>query len=290
VLFEVTKQLERGTPDPIVARLTVQPIEILNHTKLSAADQSNFVKFSVSELCPRLLRCSEIEQRLRKEADERRDQFKPPRGGDVSVEIPQIPNLKAECENFLYEAKNYLRDLLKLVNLLWGTEYEDASEWVKGKKGRPSVQEFIVGKFGEGHVNARFIRQYKACIEPFALMRNAVEHPELAELVITNFSRDGTELREATWGIERDGKLEYGPVSVIEDMACSVRNLLVLAEDMLVMAAQVNLVAPALVVLQAIPEQDRKAECPVKYRIRPTTALLQDIAAQEARRDVSPAR
>ncbi|MGJ4941408.1 hypothetical protein ACQR1W_12615 [Bradyrhizobium sp. HKCCYLS1011] len=280
MLFEITKQSERGTPDSIVARLTVQPIEILNHTNLSAVDQAKFVQLSVSELLPRLQRCSEIEQRLRKEAGERRSQFKPPRRGDVSVEIPQIPNLKAECENFLYEAKNYLRDLLKLVNLLWGTQYEDASEWVQGKKGRPSVQDFIVDKFGEGHVNARFIRQYKACVEPFVLMRNAVEHPKPTELVIKNFTREGTELREATWGIERDGKPEYGPLPIVEDMACGVRNLLVLAEDMLVMAAQANLAAPGLVAVQAIPEQDRKAECPVKYRIRPTAAVLQDIARQ----------
>jgi hypothetical protein len=283
MLFELTKQSEHGARDSIVARLTVQPIEILNHTNLSAADQAKFVQLSVLELLPRLQRCSEIEQRLRMEASERRGQFKPPRRGDVAVEIPQIPNLKAECENFLYEAKNYLRDLLKLVNLLWGTQYEDASEWVQGKKGRPSVQDFIIGKFGEEHVNAKFIRQYKACIEPFALMRNAVEHPKPTELVIKNFSREGTELREATWGIERDGKPEYGPLPVIEDMACGVRNLLVLAEDMLVMAAQAKLMIPALVAVQAIPEQARNAECPVKYRVRPTAAVLQDIAVQEVR-------
>jgi hypothetical protein len=87
----------------------VQPIEILNHTGMSATDQAKFVQLSVTELCPRLVRSSEIERRLRKEADERRTQFKPPHRGDVAVEIPQIPNLKAECENFLYEAKNYLR-------------------------------------------------------------------------------------------------------------------------------------------------------------------------------------
>lgn len=45
MLFELTKQSERGTPDPIVARLTVQPTEILNHTNLSAADSDLTLKF-----------------------------------------------------------------------------------------------------------------------------------------------------------------------------------------------------------------------------------------------------
>jgi hypothetical protein len=161
------------------------------------------------------------------------------------------------------------------VNLLWGTEYEDASEWVQGKKGRLSLQDFIIDRFGDGHVNAKFIRQYQACIQPFVLMRNAVEHPKPTELVIKNFSREGSVLRGATWALEKDGKAEYGPLPIVEDLACAVRNLLIIAEDILVMWAQVNLVVPGLVAVQAILETERKAECPVKYRIRPTTAVLQ---------------
>jgi hypothetical protein len=44
----------------------------------------------------------------------------------------------------------------------------------------PSVQDFIIGKFGDDHVNAKFIRLYQACIEPFVVMRNAIEHPNSA--------------------------------------------------------------------------------------------------------------
>jgi hypothetical protein len=105
-----------------------------------------------------------------------------------------IVTLKEDCEDFRYQAKNYLRDLLKLFNLLWGTQYEDAAEWVEGKKGRPSVRAFIIKKFGEKHANAMFIRQFQACIEPFVLMRNAVEHPQPSRLVIRHFSRDGDTL------------------------------------------------------------------------------------------------
>src|SRR5262245_18207123 len=190
MLFEVAKQLEHGTTNGIVARLTVQPLEILNHCKVAKADEEKFIKVSKDELAKRLLRCWEIEQRLRTEAKRCRAAIKPPAPGDVAIEIPQIPRLKEECEDFLYQAKNYLRDLLKLINFPWGSQHEDASEWVKGKGGRPSGQEFIVDKIGEKHVNATFIRQFQACIEPFVQMRNAVEHPNSAQLVIQNFSRD----------------------------------------------------------------------------------------------------
>jgi hypothetical protein len=45
-----------------------------------------------------------------------------------------------------------------------------------------------------------------------------------------------------------------------------------------------NLVAPGLLAVAAIPEAQRKAEYPVKYRIRPTAAALQEIAIMEAGR------
>lgn len=280
MLFEVTKQVEHGTVHPVVARLTVQPQEILNHTGMKVADQAKFIQLSV-ELSPRLLRCCEIEQRVRQASEECRARFRPPAKGAVAVETPQVPNLRAECENFLYEAKNYLRDILKLVNLLWGTEYEDASEWVQGKKGRPSVQKFITDKFGENHVNARFIRQYQTCIEPFPLMRDGVEHPKTSKLDIKNYARAGNDLLEPTWSLETNGKAQYQPLPILEQMARAIHNLLILAEDMLVMWAQANLVAPQLVEVRVVPEPQRNAQCPVKYRIRPTDSLMQDIAGRE---------
>lgn len=115
-------------------------------------------------------------------------------------------------------------------------------------------------------------------------MRNAVEHPNSAELVIKNFTREGDALNEPTWAVKKAEKTEYGPVTIVDDMACAIRNLLVLAEDMRVMWSQANLVAPGLVAVAAIPEAQRKAECPVKYRIRPTAAALQEIAIMEAGR------
>jgi hypothetical protein len=281
MLFDVAKQLEHGTRNAIVARLTVQPLEILNHCHIVKADAEKFVEVSTDGLAKRLLRCWEIEQRLRKEAERCRAEFKPPAPGDPAGKTPQIPRLREDCEDFLHQGRNYLRDLLKLVNLLWGTQYADASEWVKGKGGRPSVQDFIVGKFGEKHVNATFIRQYQACIEPFVLMRNAVEHPDTERLVIRNFTRDGQTLREPVWSREKNGKVEYGPLPIIDGMDVAIRNLLVLAEDMLVMWAQVNLVAPGLVEVRVIPEATRNPASPIKYRIRPSDALLADILKRE---------
>jgi hypothetical protein len=51
---------------------------------------------------------------------------------------------------------------------------------------------------------------------------------------------------------------------------------------MLVMWAQANLFAPQLIEIRFVPEGQRKAQCPIKYRTWPTDAALHEIVRKEA--------
>ncbi len=112
-------------------------------------------------------------------------------------------------------------------------------------------------------------------------MRNAVEHPKghSGELKIENIAlgADG-KLVDARWRREEDGKIVYGPLDVIQELSVGVNNLLVLAEDILVMVVQTHLAMPDATVIVAIPERARNPECPIKYRIGPNTRLIAAIA------------
>lgn len=44
--------------------------------------------------------------------------------------------LEEECNDFLYTAKSFIRDVLKAFNLLYGTGFTDASEYFKRNKKR----------------------------------------------------------------------------------------------------------------------------------------------------------
>jgi hypothetical protein len=46
-------------------------------------------------------------------------------------QIPHIIDLKGTAENFLYEAKNYLRDLLELLRIAYGCKLKNASDFAK---------------------------------------------------------------------------------------------------------------------------------------------------------------
>jgi hypothetical protein len=127
--FEYKKLLDHGTSNPIVASLSLQILEILKQCNASKDIQDAVGNLYMTSLLPRLIRCWEIEQRFKEEFAAAVGKYKPPASANAPVEVPQIARLEPECHNFLYEAKNFIRDLLQVVNNLYGTTFEEASEF-----------------------------------------------------------------------------------------------------------------------------------------------------------------
>jgi hypothetical protein len=108
------------------------------------------------------------------------------------------------------------------------------------KKPRPSVIGYAEANFQKQPDHIRYLQQLPRCVETFVKMRNAVEHPggHSGDLVIRNFrfEPDGA-LSAPDWRRDKDDRTEYGPVSIVDDMRVGVENLLILAEDILVIWA-----------------------------------------------------
>lgn len=280
MLFQHAKQLEHGVGNPIVARLTLQTLDILKQTNVSEEQLNKIAGIYTGSLVKRLLRCWEIAERVRKDVEHHRASFKPPARGAVSVEVPQVPRLEEDCHNFLHEARNLLSDLLQVFNLLHGTSYSEVGHWVRGPKGGLSVVEFAAKKFGEKHMNAVFFGQLPRCIAPYVHMRNAVDHPDgnSGRLTVANFTLNDGTLTEPNWCRVKEGKIEYGPLPIARDMQVCVQNLLILAEDILVMWALNNLAAPGAQTMNVIAETRRDPKAPLKYKVGPSAAFLSQIA------------
>jgi hypothetical protein len=73
--------------------------------------------------------------------------------------------------------------------------------------------------------------------------------------VIRNFrfEPDGA-LAAPDWRRDKEGKTEYGPVSIVGDMRVGVENLLVLAEDIIIMWAIDHAAFPGPMAVSVIPE------------------------------------
>src|SRR5712691_6893725 len=98
--FVITRKLEHGTTNPIVARLTLQPLEILKQCNVTQDNRDKIGGIYFDSLAQTLLRCWEIEERLRAEFDKAVASYKPPARGAASVTLPQIPRRAEECRNF----------------------------------------------------------------------------------------------------------------------------------------------------------------------------------------------
>src|SRR5260370_18294170 len=96
MLFEVKKQLEHGTKNPIVARLTLQTLELLKESSLPKEKIDKIGEIYVSSLVKELLRCWEIKQRLEIESSKAPTCYKPPGPHQPAAQVPQIPRLEKE--------------------------------------------------------------------------------------------------------------------------------------------------------------------------------------------------
>jgi hypothetical protein len=241
----------------------------------------------LNSLQKKLLRCWEIEDRFRKEFDAAIGKYKPPASPNAPVEVPQIARLEEECHNFLYEGKNFIRDLLQVVNHLYGTNFVEASEFSRAKKGGQSLIEFAEKTFGPDDPKTKMLKEAVPWVEDLISMRNAVEHPDghSGKLVVKNFTLDADRVMvEPTWHREKDGKATGGPSSIRADMQTHIDNLLTLGEDVLVSWASEHLALPDMLRVASIPEDKRNPACPIKWTVTASQRLEDSLAEAEAKK------
>jgi hypothetical protein len=284
--FEFKKLLNHGVSNPIVARLSLQILEILRQTKAAKDVQDAVGGLYLNSLQKKLIRCYEINERFKKEFASEAAKYKPPAQPNAPVEVPQIPNLEEECHNFLYEAKNYIRDLLQVVNQLYSTSYDEASEFSRAKKGRQSLIEFAETTFGANDPKTLMLKEAAPFVEEIIAKRNAVEHPDgySGKLAISNFMRGAdNKLDEPGWHRVKDEKPVNYSSSVRMDLEASIHNLLSLGEDVFVSWAADHLMAPEAMRIGHIPEAQRDPKCAIKYKVTLSKQLADKLAEAQAK-------
>jgi hypothetical protein len=139
--FARSQILDHGTANPIVARLTVQVFEILDQCEVTPEPRDAIEEIYMNSLAKKLLRCWEIVERYRAEFNKQIGSYERPEVHSQMVAAPYVMRLEEECHNFLYEAKSFIRDVLKAFNLLYGTGFVEGSEFF-GRKGQAVLNRF----------------------------------------------------------------------------------------------------------------------------------------------------
>lgn len=130
------------------------------------------------DLHKRLLQCHDIADRMFAERDRAVAAFlEVMRQGQRS--LPFAINLDVEAESFLLASKQYLRDLVKALNLLLDAKLpmEAAIFWDRKGRGESKVVEWATAKFGADHPTTAMFIEEDGWIAELVKKRNAVEHP-----------------------------------------------------------------------------------------------------------------
>jgi hypothetical protein len=271
--FVFAKIFEHGTTDPVVARLMLQTHDLVKHTRFNEPTHTAIFE-AAFDAASRLIRCGDIRAKLVEEC-KKQEQGHHPGNNPKTANIPHVIGLKHEAETFLYEAKNFLRDLTPILNAAFGTTFKNAGDFAPPKKGGESpVCRWASEQFGPTAKLVEMVRAHQGWMGNLIGMRNAVEHPGGSDgtLHISNYEplSDGR--------IERPGWRRDGEPArlLIDDMTNLCDALLIFAESLIVLIVVDHLISP-LMQVYAIPEGRRNPDCPQAFIVNLSEAATRKL-------------
>lgn len=259
--FVIKKISNYGTSHPIVARLQIQTHELVQFSDIPK-DRKDRVTAIYFRMAERLLKCHEAHDRAIAALQKTSNEFKPTPDARM-MNAPHVIGLESEAETFLQEGKNFLRDLVGVLNVFFGTDFDEASAFYNPKGRDGKLVEWATAKFGPNEPFTAMLVYEQCWVGELIRKRNAVEHPGgySGALHINNFQPlpDGRFVMP-TW--HRD---DNPPADIFSDLDVCLDNLLTLAEDILV-ACIVHTMQHKIIQFGEIPENERDPKCPIRLR------------------------
>ena len=280
--FEIRKISDVGTAHPVVARLGVQCTDLIKWIDIEESKRNELTELYVRTLTDRLLRCHQFRDDLVAKINSTVEAQRAVQRDKRIREVPHIVGLQGIAEGFLYEAKNYLRDLLNLFRIGYGCKLTDASAITNLKgNGVSDLVSWAISTFGPGGDLTKLLRIEQEWVAEPVRMRNAVEHPGgLSGTLTLNNIRAVPNQPDSyippTWA--RTGRPDG---YIVEDMDACLDNMLTVAEDLLVCVVMDKSKAKNLITVLEIPVQDRDPACPIRFRIGPSQEILARLPQQE---------
>ncbi len=258
----IQKVSDHGTGEPGVARLTLQMHELIEWVALDKEKRDEVLEICY-DLKDRLMNCQDIFDNLKQSLSKsEEDCKKEPQG--KAVRVPYVIDLETNAENFLYQAKNFLRDLTLILNIFYGTDFKEASEFFDASgKADGKIVKWALEKFGKQDFVAQNLQQDQTWIGKMIKKRNAVEHPGgyNGTLHIENCKFENGKLILPAWF--RD---QSDASFVLEDMEVVLHNLLTMGEELIIFGCFEKKLRTSMVGFQEIPEEKRRPECPIRFK------------------------
>lgn len=272
--FVVTKTMNVGTTHPTVARLMLQTSSILDAAGMTKAQKDELTTIYYKELQPVLLECWNIRDSLGAEITECLENCEVDPKDNRVIRMRSVNQLEQRSENFLYQAKNYLRNTLRVWNWFYGSDFGDASAYIlNGKETQSKLEQWALKEFGPDDRRTALIQSEQGWAVPLIRMRNALEHPGKlsGRVYFENIVIDGQKLHVPTWR-----RNDEEPVPVVLAMTLFLEDMLAMGEEILAVNIEPRL--QPMFTLYEIPEHERDPQQPARLRVGPTPEFAAKMA------------
>ncbi|MQW67872.1 hypothetical protein GHK50_29805 [Sinorhizobium medicae] len=266
--FNIQKVSNHGASHPVVARLVMQTDDLLGF--LDKKKKAEAMRIYI-DLHKRLLQCHDIAERIFKEKERALAYYIAalPSG---STTIPHVINLDMEAESFLLVAKQYIRDLVKAINLLLKATLKiDSAVFWDHTGAESSVVKWAKRTYGNQHPTTQMFSEEDKWISELVKKRNAVEHPGgfSGTLVVENYKHTSQGIVPPSW--RRDGSAN-APSDIFRDLRTYLENMLTLGEDIVAKALEHS----------DVPKIFKIAEIPVERRSKVAPRRLMVVLSEDA--------
>lgn len=274
--WTVTKVSDVGTTHPAVARLMLQTSDLLGATSYTKEQRDELATIYYKELYPVLIECwkakDALETDILKSVESSGQDKKDPR----VFHLHAVDQLEQRAEHFLYQAKNYLRNTLRIWNWFYGSDLDEASAYIlNGSETKSKLETWAEGKFGADDARTKVIRSEQEWAVPLIRMRNALEHPgrRSGTVHIENIKAVGDQLVWPTWR-----RNDEPPAHMIATMDNMLHGMLEMGEDILTVNIRPKL--SPMFDIYSIPENERDPQQPARLRVGATPEFQQMMATK----------
>ena len=260
--YRFQKISDVGTKHPVMARLVLQTFDLVQASMLSEEERQKVAGIAM-EIPPSLVECFQIREGIVTDLETAIASMRPDADNRV-IHYDIIIRLNQKAENFLYQAKIFLRETHQIWAYFDGATFKDASDYVSWKEAKtPEFLTWAAKTYGEADNRYQLIAGSQDIFKRTIRLRNAVEHPggNSGTLHIHNvYLNADNEMVGPSWNLDNDP-----PELMLPEMDTICDHLLGIAEDMFALNMIPRL--PPMLGIIEIPPEERDPEQPKRLAL-----------------------
>lgn len=253
--WKLQQDMDVGTGNPIVARMSLGMFDIIKFSQLSD-DKKEKLKANCHDIMKLLVLAEKTAVPIIDEINSvlngiKKDGVKTQSGGRC-INIPAamtIDNSRA----FIKYAKQVLQKVGENINIIFDKNYE-GHHFHK-------IRDDFVSEFGDDCVVTKLLVDDQDWIKKIIKLRNEDEHPETGKPYCNNFNID----KDATGKFIVTLPTFFEGTQIASALEVYSHNLLTFAEEITVFSLVKFF--PDIAMIYEIPEDDRDSSAPVRFRI-----------------------